>query len=80
MTKQEKANRLKDLSNPEIAALIEKWVRGEVNREMLKLRFIDEICIESLSERVGLSVQQTKARLYKAEKRNYSVGAGKRTP
>lgn len=72
MTKQEKANRLKDLSNPEILALIEKWVRGEINREILKLRFIDEICLEPLSERVGLSVQQTKTRLYKAEKQLFS--------
>ncbi len=72
MTKQEKENRLKDLSNPEIVALIEKWVRGEVNREILKLRFVDEICLEPLSERVGLSVQQTKARLYRAEKQLFS--------
>lgn len=68
MTKQEKANRLKNLSNPEIAALIETWVRGETNREILKLRLIDEICMEALAERVGLSVQQTKTRLYKAER------------
>ena len=67
MTKQEKTKRLKNLSNPEIAALIEKWVRGEQNREILKLRLIDEICLEPLAERVGLSVQQVKTRLYKAE-------------
>lgn len=72
MTKQEKANRLKNLSNPEIAALIETWVRGKTNREMLKLRLIDEICMEALAERVGLSVQQTKARLYNAEKQFFS--------
>ena len=67
ISKQDKANRLKNLSNPEIAALIETWVRGETNREILKLRLIDEICLEPLAERVGLSVQQTKTRLYKAE-------------
>lgn len=72
MTKQEKANRLKNLSNPEIAALIETWVRGEINREILKLRLIDEIYMEPLAERVGLSVQQTKARLYKAENQFFS--------
>lgn len=72
ITKQAKAKRLENLSNPEIAALIETWVRGELNRKILKLRLIDEICLEPLAERVGLSVQQTKARLYKAEKQFFS--------
>ena len=72
MTKQEKTTRLENLSNPEIAALIDIWVRGELNRKILKCRLIDEITLEPLAEKVGLSVQQTKARLYKAEKQLFA--------
>lgn len=72
ISKQERESRLKSLSNPEISDLIDKWVRGETNREILRLRLIDELCLEPLSERVGLSVQQTKARLYKSEEQFFS--------
>ena len=72
ISKREREMRLKSLSNPEISDLIDKWVRGEINREILKLRLIDELCLEPLAEKVGLSVQQAKARLYKSEEQFFS--------
>lgn len=72
ITKQDKTKRLENLSNSEIEALIDTWIRGELNRKILKLRLIDEICLEPLADMVGLSVQQTKARLYRAEDRFFA--------
>ena len=51
---------LNDLDNYEIAEFIDRFVRGERNRAILKRRFIDEITIEKLAEEFDLSVSQTK--------------------
>lgn len=58
---------LDDLSNPEIADLIDKYVRGERARAILKRRLIDEICYEPLAEEFDLSVPQIKRIIYKAQ-------------
>ena len=58
---------LDDLSNPEISDLIDKYVRGERARAILKRRLIDEICYEPLAEEFDISVPQLKRIIYKAQ-------------
>ena len=58
-----------DLSNSELSALIDEWIRGERDRALLKRRLIDRVCFEPLAEEFGLSVQRTKAIVYKTQER-----------
>lgn len=58
-----------DLSNSEIARLIDEYVRGmhaARNRQMLKDRLIDGMLFEDLAEKYGLSVCATQNAIYKA--------------
>lgn len=41
---------LDELSNSELAHLIDEWIRGERDRAILKRRLIDGICYEPLAE------------------------------
>lgn len=61
-----------DLSNEELAAAIDLWIRGERDRAILKRRLIDRICFEPLAEEFDLSVRQTKNIVYSAERRLFS--------
>lgn len=56
-----------DISNSQISAVIDEWVRGERDREIMKRRLIDQICFEPLAEEVNLSVRQVKNIVYKNE-------------
>lgn len=56
-----------DLSNYELAEEIDKYVRGERNRAILKRRLIDEICFEPLAEEFDLSLPQIKRIVYKSQ-------------
>ena len=61
--------KLEDLSNSEIANLIDDYVRGNKahrNRNMLKDRLITGMRYEKLAEKYGLSVRQTQRIIYKA--------------
>lgn len=58
-----------DISNSELEALIDNWVRGERNRKILKRRLIDEIIFEDLSFEFDLSVRQTKRIVYREQER-----------
>lgn len=58
-----------DLSNSELAMLIDEWVRGlhaERNREMLKDRLINGMLFETLAEKYNLSVRATQNIIYRA--------------
>lgn len=55
-----------ELSNSELANLIDEWVRGERNREMLKDRLINGMLYEPLAEKYNLSVRATQNIIYKA--------------
>ena len=55
------------MSNPQIANVIDTWIRGERNRELLKRRLIDGICYEPLAEEFDLSVAQVKNIIYKEQ-------------
>ena len=41
-------------------ALIDQWVHNEVDRKMLKRKYLDGICFEPLAEEFELSVQHTR--------------------
>lgn len=56
-----------NLSNSQIRDLIDEWVKGERNRDILKRRLIDCICFEPLAEEFELSVRQVKTIVYKGE-------------
>ena len=60
---------IEDLSNPQIAEEIDKWIRGERNRKLLKRRLIDGICFEPLAEEFDLSVARVKSIIYKEQER-----------
>lgn len=58
-----------DLSNSELSALIDEWIRGERDRAILKRRLIDRICFEPLAEEFDLSVRHIKKIVYNGEDR-----------
>jgi len=57
--------KFENLSNTELAALIDEWIRGERDRQIMKRRLIDCICFEPLAEEFDLSVQHTQTIVYK---------------
>ncbi len=56
-----------ELSNSEIADLIDDWIHNERDRNIMKRRLIDGICFEPLAEEFDLSVRQVKNIVYKNE-------------
>jgi hypothetical protein len=59
--------KFENVSNTELSAIIDDWVKGERNRAILKRRLIDLICYEPLAEEFELSVRQVKNIVYKGE-------------
>ena len=62
--------KLDELTNSQLAALIDDVIRGknaQRDREILKQRLINGICYEPLAEMFSLSVSQIKNILYKRE-------------
>lgn len=59
--------KLDDMDNYEIAEAIDRFVRGERARAILKRRILDEICYEPLAEEFDISVSQLKRILIKAQ-------------
>lgn len=55
------------MDNYEIAEAIDRYVRGERARKILKRRLLDEICYEPLAEEFDISVSQLKRILAKAQ-------------
>ena len=58
---------LDNISNSEIAHLIDEWIHSERDRKILKRRLIDGICYEPLADEFDMSVRQMKEIVYKAE-------------
>ena len=50
-------NRFTTISNTDLAAVIDNWVKGERDRALMKRRLIDCIKLETLAEEFDLSVQ-----------------------
>ena len=63
--------KLDDMDNYEIAEAIDRYVRGERARQILKRRILDEICYEPLAEEFDISVSQLKRIIYKAQEQLY---------
>ena len=63
---------LDELDNFEIANAIDRYVRGERARQILKRRLIDEICYEPLAEEFDMSVAQIKRIIYKSQSQLFS--------
>ena len=49
--------RFTTISNSELTALIDEWVKGQRDRAIMKRRLIDCIRLEPLAEEFDLSVQ-----------------------
>lgn len=62
---------LDDMDNMEIAEAIDRYVRGERARSILKRRIIDEICYEPLAEEFNISVSQVKRIISKSQEQLY---------
>lgn len=56
-----------DLSNSEISCLIDEWVRGEKERNILKDRLINGMLYNDLAEKYNLSVRHTQNIVYRAQ-------------
>lgn len=54
-------------SNYEIAELIDKYVKGETARAMLKRRLIDRVRFERLAEEFDVSTRHCKNIIYRAQ-------------
>lgn len=59
--------RLEDMDNIQISEAIDRYVRGERDRAILKRRIIDEIRYEPLAEEFDISVSQLKRILIKSQ-------------
>lgn len=57
-----------NLSRSEISAIIDEWIFDERERAMLKRRYLDGVCFETLAEEFSLSVQRTKKDYLQGEK------------
>ena len=51
---------LTNIPNSLIIKVIDEWVQGERNREILKDRYINTICYEPLAEKYDISVSTIK--------------------
>ena len=55
-------------TNSQISQVIDEYIHSELDRKILKRRFIDGICYDPLAEEFDLSVRQVKNIVYKSEK------------
>ena len=58
-----------DLSRDDWEQLIDQWIFSERDRAILKRRLLDGICFQPLAEEFNLSIQRTKAIVYKSQER-----------
>ena len=58
-----------NLSRADWEVLIDQWIFSERDRAILKRRLLDGICYQPLAEEFGLSIQRTKAIVYKSQER-----------
>ena len=58
-------NRFINISNTQLSQVIDEWVKGERDRQIMKRRLIDCICLEPLAEEFDLTVDRVKQIVYK---------------
>ena len=61
-------NRFTTISNSQLSALIDEWVKNQRNRQLLKRRFIDGVTLDRLSEEFDLTVDRIKQIISKERK------------
>ena len=54
-----------NIPNSLITEVIDEWVKGEINRNIFKDRYINKMCYEPLAEKYDLSVSTIKRTLDK---------------
>lgn len=59
--------KLYDIPNSLIISVVDEWVQGERNREIIKDRYINQICYEPLAEKYELSVTTVRSIVKKYE-------------
>ena len=57
--------RYRNISNSELCNIIDEWIKGERDRQIMKRRLIDCILYEPLAEEFDLSVRHVKNIIYK---------------
>lgn len=60
---------LDDVTNGQIAKIIDDYIHSERDRKILKRRLIDGICYEPLTAEFDMSVRQIKNIVYKTEQK-----------
>jgi len=61
-------NRFTTISNSQLSALIDEWVKNQRNRKLLKRRFIDGITLDKLSDEYDITVDRIKQIIAKERK------------
>lgn len=51
-------NRFDTISNTQLTAIIEEWIKNERDRKLMKRRLIDGVSLERLAEEFELSAKQ----------------------
>ena len=51
-------NRFNNISNTQLTAIIEEWIKNERDRNLMKRRLIDGVSLERLAEEFELSAKQ----------------------
>ena len=59
---------LEDITNEDIARVIDSYIHNERDRMLMKRRLIDGICYEPLAEEFYMSVRNVKNIVYRCEK------------
>lgn len=59
-----KYKEIRNLANDELSALIDKWIKGDVKRFVLKRHFIDCKTFEKIAEEADISAQTVKNIVY----------------
>ena len=60
------------ISNTELSALIDNWIKNERNRAIMKRKLIDGICFEPLAEEFELSPRNVRYIVQRCEEILYS--------
>lgn len=59
---------LEDITNEDIARVIDSYIHNERDRMLMKRRLIDGICYEPLADEFLMSVRNVKNIVYRCEK------------
>ena len=51
-------NRFENISNTQLSAIIDEWIKNERDRKLMKRRLIDGVSLERLAEEFELSPKQ----------------------